>query len=129
VERELYPAIRAYREFLSGEYLPRARAAIGVSANPNGAACYAALVRRFTTLPLSADEIYADGERELAATEAEMRELGERTFGTGDLPALVRRLRTDTAFTFHTRAEVLARTEAAIARAKARMSRWFGRLP
>jgi uncharacterized protein (DUF885 family) len=129
VERELYPAIRAYREFLSGEYLPRARAAIGVSANPNGAACYAALVRRFTTLPLSADEIYADGERELAATEAEMRALGERAFGTSDLPALVRRLRTDTGFTFHTRAEVLARTEAAIARARASMPRRFGRLP
>jgi uncharacterized protein (DUF885 family) len=129
VERELYPAIRAYREFLSGEYLPRARAAIGVSANPNGAACYAALVRRFTTLPLSADEIYADGERELAATEAEMRALGERAFGTSDLPALVRRLRTDTGFTLHTRAEVLARTEVAIARARASMPRWFGRLP
>jgi uncharacterized protein (DUF885 family) len=38
------PAIRKYRDFLVNTYLPAARAEIGVSANPNGAACYAAAV-------------------------------------------------------------------------------------
>ena len=34
------PAFKRYRDFLEKEYLPAARDAIGVSANPNGAACY-----------------------------------------------------------------------------------------
>jgi uncharacterized protein (DUF885 family) len=129
IGRGLYPAMRAYREFLSREYLPLARAAPGVSANPTGSACYAASVRRFTTLTISADEIYRAGERELAATEAEMRALGERAFGTGDLPTLLRRLREDSAYTFHSRPDVLERTEEAIGRAKAALPRWFGHLP
>src|SRR5204862_216702 len=40
IENAILPTIRQYRQFLDKEYLPRARKVIGVSANPNGAACY-----------------------------------------------------------------------------------------
>ena len=38
------PAIAKYRDFLKTTYLPAAREAIGVSANPHGLACYTAAV-------------------------------------------------------------------------------------
>ena len=126
---EVYPAVRAYRDFLAREYRPRARQAIGVSANPDGAACYAASVRRFTTLSLTPSEVYRAGGEQLATIEPEMRALAECAFGTRDLPALLHRLREDTAFTFRTRAEILDRSAAAIVRARDAMPRWFGRLP
>jgi uncharacterized protein (DUF885 family) len=129
LSEELYPAMGAYRDFLAREYRPRARPAIGVSANPDGAPCYAAAVRRFTTLSLTPSEVYRAGEEQLAAIEQQMQELAEREFGTRDLPGLMRRLREDSAYTFRTRAEILARSTAAIVRARDAMPRWFGRLP
>src|SRR5215211_2887714 len=101
----------------------------GLSANPNGIACYQASVRRFSTLSITPGEVFRAGERHLALVEAEMRALGRRAFGSEDLPALLRRLREDTAWTFRTRREILDVSNRAIARAKAAMPRWLGRLP
>ncbi len=129
VAEELLPAITTYRRFLVSDYLPHARAAIGVSANPDGMACYEASVRRFSTLTIGPGEVYRAGEQQLARSEEEMRVLGERTLGTGDVPALLRRLREDTAWTFRTRREILDRSNEAVARAKAAAPRWFGRVP
>ena len=129
VAEELLPAIGAYRRFLVSDYLPHARTSIGVSANPDGMACYEASVRRFSTLSIIPGEVFRAGEQQLALVEEEMRALGERTFGTGDVPALLRRLREDTAWTFRTRREILDRSNEAIARAKAAAPRWFGRVP
>jgi len=129
VADSILPAMRRYREYLAGDYLPRARSEIGVSASPGGEACYRASVRRFTTLGLPPSEIFERGQRELARIEQEMRTLAERRFGTSDVPALLRRLRDDTAFTFHTRQEIVDSSEAAIARATKALPRWFGILP
>jgi uncharacterized protein (DUF885 family) len=129
VADSILPAMRRYREYLAGDYLPRARSEIGVSASPGGEACYRASVRRFTTLDLPPSEIFERGQRELARIEQEMRTLAERRFGTSDVPALLRRLRDDTAFTFHTRQEIVDSSEAAIARATKALPRWFGILP
>jgi uncharacterized protein (DUF885 family) len=126
---DLYPAIRAYRDFLDRSYLPHAREAIGVSANPNGRMCYQATVRQYTTLRITPEEVALAGEAELARVETEMRALASTRFGTSDLPALLRRLRQDTAFTFRSRGEIVVRSNQAIARAKAAMAGWFGRLP
>ena len=129
VADDLYPAIRAYRDFLARSYLPHAREVIGVSANPNGRACYQATVRQYTTLRITPDKVARAGREELTRIETEMRALAATRFGTTDLPALLRRLRQDTAFTFRSRGEIVARSNQAIARAKAAMPRWFGRLP
>jgi uncharacterized protein (DUF885 family) len=129
VAEELLPAIGAYRRFLVADYLPNARASIGVSANPDGMACYEASVRRFSTLSITAGEVFRAGEQQLARAEEEMRRFGEHAFGAGDVPVLLRRLREDTAWTFRTRREILDRSNEAIARAKAAAPRWFGRVP
>ena len=129
LSEELYPAIREYREFLAGSYLPRARESIGVSANPEGRACYQAVVRQFSTLRIGPDEVARAGETELARIETEMKTLAAAKFKTTDLPGLLRRLRQDPRFTFRTRREIVDRSIEAIARAKAAMPRWFGRLP
>ncbi len=129
VAGDLLPAIAEYRRFLAADYLPHARVPIGVSANPNGAACYQAALRRFSTLSITPGEVFRAGEQHLALVEAEMQTLGRRSFGTGDVALLLRRLRDDSAWTFRTRREVVDRSNEAIARAKAAMPRWFGRVP
>ena len=129
IEREIVPAIRRYRRFLAREYAPRARSAIGVSANPHGAECYSAAIRATTGLALSADSVHRLGLATVAALEAEMRAIAVRAFGTTDVAALLDRLRTDTAYTFHSREEMLSQARSALARARAATPRWFGRLP
>ena len=129
VGRELYPAIRRYRDYLAGEYLAAARQEPGVSATPGGAACYRAEVRRFSTLDLPPEDVFAAGEREMAAIRAEMQALAERSFGTTDLSALLQRLRDDTAFTYQTREEIVEVSTAAIERARRASAAWFGLLP
>src|SRR5438309_1350656 len=52
IENAILPTIRQYRQFLDKEYLPRARKVIGVSANPNGAACYKGAILATTGLTL-----------------------------------------------------------------------------
>lgn len=129
VAGDILPAVRRYRAFLASEYIPRARTATELTALPNGAECYRALVRRYTTEDLDPRAVHELGLRQMAALEAEMRPIAESGFGMGDLPALFERLRTDTAFTFRSREQIIRTAEAAVARAKAAMPRWFGRLP
>lgn len=125
------PAVAEYREFLHAELLPAARPAdrIGVGALPEGAACYAALIERHTSLPLSADALHATGLRELERIHAEMRAVGGRALGTKDLPDLFERLRSDPALHFSTAEEVEARAVALVAAADAKVPEWFGIVP
>ena len=129
IERHIVPAMRRYRAFVAAAYLPRARKAIGVSANPHGAECYQAAIRATTGLALSPDSVHRLGIATVQELEGEMRAIALRTFGTGDVSQLLERLRTDTAYTFHTRDEMLNAARRALERARAATGRWFGRSP
>jgi uncharacterized protein (DUF885 family) len=129
VSGEIVPAARRYADFLEREYLPAAREAIAVAANPNGAACYEASIRAFSTLPKSAREVHETGLREVARIDGEMQAIAERAFGTRDVPALMQRLRTDRRYLFRSREELVAYSQTALERARAAAPRWFGLLP
>lgn len=129
VSGDVYPAMRRYLGFLQREYLPRARTTIAVSALPNGFACYRASARLSSSLDIAPDSVHRLGLAQIARLEREMRDIAQRDFKTSDVPALLRRLRTDTAYTFHTRQEIRDTARAAIARAQKAMPRWFGILP
>jgi uncharacterized protein (DUF885 family) len=129
IDQAINPALRRYRDFLAGEYLPRARAEVGVSVLPDGEACYAALVASFTTLPLSPREVHEIGLREMEGIHGEMQEVGRRLWGMADVPAILERFRTDPELLFDSREEILAAAQAAYERARAEMPRWFGILP
>lgn len=129
VRDRIVPAVRRYADFLEQEYLPAAREAIAVSANPNGAACYDASVRAFSTLPKDAKEVHDTGVAEVARIDGEMQAIAERSFGTRDVPALMQQLRTDPRYTFRSREQLVKYSEDALARAKSAAPQWFGLLP
>jgi uncharacterized protein (DUF885 family) len=129
VREQILPALTRYRDFLQNEYLAAAREAVGVSANPNGAACYDASVRFFSSLPRTAKEVHATGLAQVARLDAEMKAIGERSFGTGDVPKLLERIRTDRPYLFKNREQLIGYSQAALARSKGAMRDWFGLLP
>ena len=128
VADEIVPAARRYRDFLADEYRAVAREEVGVTANPDGAACYEASVRFYTTLPLTAKEIHASGLREMERILAEMREISERLFGTDDLKQALANAR-EPGLTFRSEDEILAYARAAVERGRAAIPEWFGTVP
>jgi uncharacterized protein (DUF885 family) len=125
------PGYARFRDALRDEVLPKTRTEdhAGMVWLPDGDACYAATVRLHTTTDRTADEIHALGEQEIARIDGEISALGEKLFGTRDLPTILTRLRTDKSLYFKTSAEVQAAAEQALADAKAKIPDWFGILP
>ncbi len=128
-DNQVRPALRRYLGFLEQDYAPATREAIAVAENPGGSKCYRAAIRFHSTLELSPQEIHDLGVRQVALLQAEMREIARRSFDTGDLPALLRRLTTDPAYAFSSSEEIIEYSKAALARAKQAMPDFFGILP
>ncbi|BCS30935.2 hypothetical protein TBR22_A01360 [Luteitalea sp. TBR-22] len=126
VRDAINPAIGRYRDFLKREYLPAAREAIGVSANPEGRACYDAALRQFATVAIPADEVYEIGWRELRRLDEEMRPLAKALTGQDDVARAMRMVTTEPRFTFRSADEIIATAQAAQDRARAAMPRAFG---
>jgi uncharacterized protein (DUF885 family) len=126
---ELVPAFKRYRDFLEKQYLPAAREDIAVAANPDGLACYASAVRLFSTLPARPQDVHETGRREMDRLMTEMKAIGEQSFQTSDVPALLQKLRSDPRYLFRSREELIAYSQAALERAKAAAPDWFGLLP
>ena len=129
VSTEITPALRRYHDYLANEYLPVAREAIAITANPNGAACYRGAIRLATTLDLSGEEIHDLGLREVATAESTMRAVAERAYKTSDTRALMQRLRADTAYTIASRERVIPVVDSILARAWGAVPQWFGIQP
>ena len=129
VASEITPAVRRFRDFLASEYLPAAREAVAITANPNGAACNAASIRRYTTVQLTPDEVFTLGSQLVAQAESSMRVITRARYGTDDIRAAMRRARAEPSASFHSREEVVPAVEAILDRAQRVMPRVFGILP
>ncbi len=122
------PAWTRYRDFLRKEYLPKARDTVGVSANPDGAACYAALARAFTSTDKQPAEIHQLGLAEMARLHGLMDEVA-RAQGFATRQAYAAALKADKAQYLGDRDALLAHNEKIVARAWAALPKAFGRLP
>ncbi|MEM9334602.1 MAG: DUF885 domain-containing protein [Pseudomonadota bacterium] len=126
---DVVPAIERYVAFIRDEYLPAARETLAVTGNPNGAACYDALIRYFATVGPSADDVHQQGLTQMARIQQEFREVIDAHYDGEATPRLLRRINTDPEFTFNSEEAVLKYSVDALDAAKAAMPRAFGRLP
>ena len=126
-EDAVRPAMIAYRDFLANEY--RGRDTIGVAANPDGAACYAASVRYWSSITMDAADIHRLGLSEMGRIRSQMLEIAEADFDTHDLKALMTTLRSDPQYTFRSEQAVLDFVNAAVERARIAVHDWFGNVP
>jgi uncharacterized protein (DUF885 family) len=131
VRESARPGFARYLQFLRSEILPKARPQEkpGIMHIPGGSEAYAKLIRVHTSLDLTPAEVHQIGLREVARINGEMEALGRKVFGVGELARILKRLRTDPSLYFSSRDEVEAKAEAALAKANAVTSKWFGRLP
>lgn len=130
VANELVPAIRRYRGYLADEYLARARTTIGVSALPDGAACYRAMLRYATTTDVDPQQLFEMGKARVAEREAAALALARELYGADiTLATLHDRLEADPHNRFASGDDIVAVARGAVARAEAAAPRYFGRLP
>jgi uncharacterized protein (DUF885 family) len=94
----MVPAYKHLLDFMVHEYIPKARPTLGASELPNGRAYYDYLVRHFTTLDLTAEQVHQTGLSEVARLQKEMDEAIRGTGFQGDFPAFLKFLRTDPRF-------------------------------
>ncbi|MDB4959057.1 MAG: hypothetical protein JWO36_6626 [Myxococcales bacterium] len=130
VSARVLPAIVRLRDFMRDRVLPRGRTEIeGLSALPDGDACYRATILNHVGLTLTPAELHQLGTDQIARTDRELAELGKRVLGTADLAATIAKLRAEKALFFATREQILEAAQQALDRAKASVPRYFSVLP
>ena len=79
------PAYARLLTMMRDEYLPKARTTLAAIAMPDGEAYYQAMIEKFTTLTLTAQQIHDIGLKEVARIEAEMEATKQRASFTGTM--------------------------------------------
>jgi uncharacterized protein (DUF885 family) len=129
VADQINPALKKFRDFLTDEYLPKARETISVFALPNGKACYQAFLRKFTTLDRTPEQVFALGEKTVAENKAAVIELGRKLYGTDEFEAIVRKDKEAPRNHFTSKEELLAYSNRLLARTLEKSRPLFLKLP
>ncbi len=107
IREAIIPGYQTLLDFMTREYVPKARTSIGASELPNGRDYYAQRIRHFTTLDMGVDEVHQLGLDEVQRIRSEMMEIIEQLGFTGDFAAFLKFLRTDPQFYAKTPEELL----------------------
>ena len=129
VRDEIYPAQRAFNEFMAREYAPAARPALAWRKTPGGEASYRFLVRRETTTDMTPDQIHKLGLQEVARIRGLMEKTIAETDFKGSFPEFLKMLRTDPRFYARTPMELLEKASEIAKRSDDQLPRLFGTLP
>jgi len=123
------PAYQDLHTFLEDEYLPDARQQVGIGTTPEGRAYYASLVRFYTTLDLTPDEVHEIGQREVARIRSEMDAIINEVGFEGSFAEFLEFLRTDPQFYAQSEEELLKQAAWLAKQVDGKMPEFFGTLP
>ena len=126
---QVYPAYRRLRDFFATDYLPAARAAVGISAMKGGAGLYRLQIAQHTTLRLEPEAVHQLGLSEVARIQRDMAAVARELDYAGELRGFFDYIRT--APRFHPKSpEELASGFAKIAReVELQVPKFFNRVP
>lgn len=128
ISRSVLPAYARFARFVKEDYAPKGRTEPGMWSLPDGAARYAAAVKRSTTTDLSPEQIHQTGLAEVAALEKQMMAIG-RKLGFSDLKSLNASIEKDPRLRAHSREQILEIYRGYIGQMKPQLPKLFGRLP
>lgn len=129
IREAVTPGYEALLSFYTDEYLPQTRTTISAHDLPDGDAYYAAQIRKYTTLDITAAEVHQIGLSEVARIEAEMRQTMRDAGFDGTLEAFIQFLRTDPQFYAKTPDELLMVSAWVAVRVDGRLGEVLGQLP
>ncbi len=129
IKTKVLPAYKDLLDFMQNEYLPAARKTVGIGSTPEGRAYYKALVKQFTTLDLTPDEVHQIGLDEVARIRAEMDGVIKKTGFKGSFKEFLHFLRTDPQFYAKTPEDLLKQASWIAKRIDGKLPHYFGTLP
>jgi len=125
------PVSAAYTKaakFVHDDYLPACRQEVGISAQPGGAAYYAAQIASYTTTALDAEQIHALGLSEVERIRSEMDAVAKAA-GYAQRADFVKELRGNPKYYAKTPAELMAAAALQAKTIDGHMPELFGKLP
>jgi uncharacterized protein (DUF885 family) len=128
LQSEVRPAQQSLLQFLEHDYLPAARAEIGIGSVPQGKEYYAYLAHRHTSTTMTPAEIHALGEREVKRIRARMDGTIAQTGFKGTFQEFLASVRKDSRF-YVGAAEYGEKCSEVAKRADFAMPKYFGKLP
>jgi uncharacterized protein (DUF885 family) len=123
------PAYTKLLGIMRTEYLPKARITLAATAMPDGQAYYKAMIEKFTTLDLTAQQIHDIGLREVARIKAEMEVTKQKAGFTGTMAEFFTFLRTDPQFYAKTPRELLSYSAYVSKKADWKLAETIGTIP
>lgn len=129
VEKGAIAAYDSLLTFFRDTYLPNARKTLGASEMPGGGPYYEHLVRFYTTLDITPEEVHQLGLQEVARIRAEMEAVIEKTGFEGSFADFFEFLRTDPQFFAETPQALLERASFLAKKMDGKLPALFGRLP
>lgn len=129
MDTQVMPAYRKLLAFMELEYQPNARPAAGLSSLQNGTEHYSALVKYYTTLDVTPDQVHTIGLTEVSRIRREMDAIIKRTGFNGTFKEFLSFLRTDPQFYAKTPDELLNKASYIAKRVDGLMPKYFGLLP
>jgi prolyl oligopeptidase len=129
IEDTVVPAYRKLARYFDKTYLPATRDSYGISALPNGSAWYEFLARRYTTTPMTPDEIHRLGLEEVKRIRGEMQLIIDELEFDGDFKEFLTFLRTDPQFYYDNPEDLYEAYLATSKRIDPELVKLFGTLP
>lgn len=129
IRDQILPVQRETVAFIESEYLPAARAGLGLRSVPGGEDLYRYLVRAYTTTDMTPEQIHALGNQEVARIRALMEDEIRASGFRGDFAAFQRFLRTDRQFYAQSPEDLIEHASEVAKRADGLLPRLFGTLP
>ncbi len=122
-------AYKALDTFMREEYYPAARDELAAGTRPGGKEYYPAMVKYYTTIDITPDEVHALGVSEVARIRAEMEQVIKDAKFEGSFAAFTNFLRTDPQFYAKTPKELLMHASYLAKLIDGRLPRLFGKMP
>jgi uncharacterized protein (DUF885 family) len=129
IHGQVVPAYREFLKFMQDEYVPACRETIGAAALPRGREYYRYLIRKFTTLNLTPQQIHQLGKSEVQRIQQEMNAVIRETGFAGNFSEFVEFLRSDPKFYAATKEELLQQVALKLKTMDGLLPQLFERLP
>ncbi len=129
IRQSIVPGYQAFLDFMRDEYVPACRGSVGASALPNGRAYYRYCVQKFTTLPLTPEEVHSTGLAEVKRIRGEMDEIRKQVNFEGDFAEFLAHLRSDPKYYAKDKDELLKETAYVLKRMDGLLPSLFKTLP
>ncbi len=129
IAKEVAGAYRDLGKFMHEAYVPAARKTIAAYALPEGKAYYAALVRYFTNLEVTPEQVHQIGLGEVKRIRAEMDAIIRQVGFKGSFAEFVAFLRTDPQFYAKTPEALLKEASYIAKQIDGMLPAYFGKLP